>query len=80
MFSIYIYLICAEIVSVMLRQKGRIKGINKNEKDFVLSQFADDTTVCLDGSEEYITECIKTLEAFTLMAGQKLNNSKIHLV
>ena len=45
-----------------------------------MSQFADDTNVCLDGSEESLTECIKTLEAFTLIASLRLNNEKTHLV
>ena len=39
-----VYLICAEIVCVMLRQNPGIKGIK-------LSQYVDDKTVCLDGSE-----------------------------
>ena len=57
----YIYLICAEIVSVLLRQNRRINGIKIKVREFLLSQFADDTTACLDGSEESLTECIKTL-------------------
>ena len=45
-----------------------------------MSQFADDTTVCLDGSEESLTECIKTLEALSLIAGLNMNNAKTQLV
>ena len=45
-----------------------------------MSQFADDTTVCLDGGEESLTECIKTLEAFTFITGLKMNNEKSQFV
>ena len=61
----------------------RIKDFKIKEKDFfLLSQLADDTTVCLalDSSEESLTECIKTLEAFTLIASLKLNKGNTHLV
>ena len=60
----------------MLRQNPRIIGIKIKEKEFLLSQFADDTTVCRDGSEESLTECVKTLEAFTVIAGRKMNSEK----
>ena len=63
------------ILSVMLRKNGRIKGIKyKIKEEFLLSQFADNTTVCLDGIDESLTECIKTLEAFTLIASIQMNN------
>jgi hypothetical protein len=78
--SPYIYLICAEILSVMIRQNAKIKGININEQEILLSQFADDTTLSLDGSEESLRECIKTLKAFTLMSGLRMNNDKTQIV
>ena len=67
----------------MLRQNRRIKGIKIKEKYFLLSQFADDTTVRLGGSEECLTECIETLKAFTLIlmiAGLQMKSEKIQLV
>ena len=44
----------------MLRENRRIKGIKIKEKELLLLQFADDTNVCVDGSEESLTERIKT--------------------
>ena len=46
------------------------------EKEFLLSQFADDTTVCLDGSEVSLPECFQTLESFALIVSLKMNNEK----
>ena len=72
--------ICAEIISVMLRPNRRIQGIKIEKKEYLLSDFSDDTNVCLDGSEESLTEYINTLEAFTLIAGLKMNNKATQIV
>ena len=58
----YLYLICAEIVSSMLRENKKIKGITLKEKEILLKQFADDTTLFLDGSERSFNESIWTLQ------------------
>ena len=50
--SPYLCLVCAEVLSIMIRQKEQIKGMNIHNKEVLLSQFADDATLCLDGSEE----------------------------
>ena len=50
--SPHVYLICAEILSSMLHQNNAIKGITLNETEILLSQFADDTTLRPDGSEQ----------------------------
>ena len=46
----------------------------------LLSQFADDTTLCLDGSEESFKESIQTLKKFAFFCGLKLNNDKTQVV
>ena len=77
--SPYLYLICAEILSLMIRQNKRIKGITLREKEVLLSLFADDTTLFLDGSEESFTEAIKMLDTFSKISGLKVNNDKTQI-
>ena len=77
--SPYLYLICAEILSLMIRQNKKIKGITLRDKDVLLSLFADDTTMFLDGSEESFTEAIKMLDMFSKMSGLKVNNDKTQI-
>ena len=48
--SPYLYLVCAEVLSIMLRESNQVKGITINNQDFLLSQFTDDTAICLDAS------------------------------
>ena len=78
--SPYLYLIGAEILSLMLRRSTIIKGIKINNKENLLSQFADDTTICLDGSESSFEEAVRILLLFSKISGLKINFGKSHAV
>ena len=77
--SPYLYLICAEILSLMIRSNKNIKGLTLKEKDILLSLFADDTTLFLDGSEKSFKEAINILETFGKISGLKINNDKTQI-
>ena len=77
--SPYLYLICAEILSLMIRTNNKIKGIKIKNKEILLSLFADDTTLYLDGSEQSFNEAIRTIELFSSMSGLKMNNDKTQI-
>ena len=74
--SPYLYLICAEVLSIMLRESNQVKGITVNNQDFLLSQFADDTAICLDGTEDSFNETIRLLSNFADFSGLKINFDK----
>ena len=48
----YLFLLCAEFLSVLIKQKHEIRGIVIRDKEYTISQYADDTTLTLklDGS------------------------------
>ena len=54
--SPYIFLLCSEILSRLFKANNDIKGIKKEGTEYLLSQFADDTTVLLDGTENSLNE------------------------
>ena len=60
----------------MIRKHNGIKGIVLNDKEYKLSQYADDTQVFLDGTEISLRNSLETLNAFYLMSGLKLNIDK----
>ena len=74
--SPYIFILCAEVLSHMIRKHNGIKGIVLNDKEYKLSQYADDTQVFLDGTEISLRNTLETLNAFYLMSGLKLNIDK----
>ena len=78
--SPYIFILCAEVLAIKIRSNEKIKGIRINNKDFILTQYADDTTVILDGSEDSLKETLYELEEFAKKSGLKVNFSKTHVV
>ena len=78
--SPYIFILCAEILALKIKQNEKIKGIKINNNDFILTQYADDTTVILDGSEESLNETLHELENYAKISGLKVNFSKTHVV
>ena len=56
------FILCAEILGKMIRNNKDIKGIHINNKEFKLSQYADDTQLLLDGSEISLKEALLTLK------------------
>ena len=52
------FILCAEILEKMVRDSKSISGIKINEKEFRLSQYADDTQIFLDGTEKSLKETL----------------------
>ena len=78
--SPYIFLLCAEILSRQFKANKDIKGIEIAGTEYLLSQFADDTTILLDGSEKSLNEALKILNKFAIASGLKLNSNKTRAV
>lgn len=78
--SPYIFLLCAEILSLLLKQDNNVKGIKIGDTEYILTQFADDTTLLLDGSDQSFEATMKTLSIFANISGLKINKSKTRAV
>ena len=64
------------VQSHMIKKDINIKGIIINNKEFTLSQYADDTQIFLDGSEMSLRKTLEKLNSFYIMSGLKLNIEK----
>ena len=74
--SPYLFILCAEVLSLMMRKEIAIKRIDINDKTFLLSQYADDTQIFLNGSETSLLATLGILKKFYLMSGLKINEDK----
>ena len=59
-----------------IRENTSIKGILVNNREIKLSQYADDTTLILDGTKESLIASLKMLDDFYEVSGLKLNDKK----
>ena len=74
--SPYLFILCAEILAETIRKNENIKGITINEQEIKISQYADDTTLILDGSTVSFTTSLQILDLFKEISGLRLNNKK----
>ena len=60
----------------MLRKNENVKGIIINTKELLLSQYADDTQIFLDGTEDSLRAALEVLDRFYAISGLKINIEK----
>ena len=78
--SPYIFILCAEILAIKIRQNNKIRGIDIDEEEFLLTQFADDTTLILNGSNESLDAALRELYLFSKISGLRINYSKTQII
>ena len=74
--SLYLFILSAEIMAKAIRGNTDINGLVVKDTDIKLSQYADDTTLILDGSEKSLSEALRVLESFEKVSGLRLNSKK----
>ena len=57
-----------------------VKGIKIGQEEIKISQFADDTTIFMDGSESSLQQILNILEVFGSLSGLKMDMSKTKMV
>ena len=62
--SSYLFILSAKILAKAIRKNADIKGLMVKHTEIKLSQYADDTTSILDGSEKSLSEALRVLESF----------------
>ena len=78
--SPYIFLLCAEILGILVRKNEGITGITIDDTEFLISQYADDTSLILDGTPETLDASLRTLQHFAEMSGLNINIDKTKVV
>lgn len=74
--SPYLFILCAEVLANAVRKDENIRGINIGNVECKLSQYADDTTMILDGSELSLSRTLLLLDNFAISSGLKIKYEK----
>lgn len=78
--SPYLFLLCAEVLAIRIRNNKNIKGIKFDDKEMKISQYADDTALTLDGSKKSLNESLYELDRYAAVSGLKANFDKTHVI
>ena len=76
----YEFILVAQILYLMITFNKNIKGITIDGIEYKLSQFADDTTTILDGTQASLQAALNTLEVFGTYSGLKINKDKTKII
>ena len=68
--------IFAEILSILVKNNSDIKGITIDGEEYLISQYADDTTFTLNGSPESLYSTMTLLDYYSEISGLKINFTK----
>ena len=72
----YLFIFCVEILASAARNNDGIKSICISETECKISQYADDTTLILDGTDNSAKHSLGLLESFAEISGLKFNYEK----
>ena len=78
--SAFLFILCAEILGIMIRNNMNISGIIIDGKEHKLSQYADDTLFLLDGTSKSLNATLNVLYEYSQFSGLKVNFEKTHTV
>ena len=78
--SPYLFILCAEILAIKLRNNKKIKGLKIINIENKLSQFPDVTAIIMDRGETSLKETMKELNSYALISGLNINFSKTQVV
>ena len=78
--SPYIFILCAEILAWLIRKNKNIKGIALRDKEYLISQYADDTSLTLDGTEKSLKTSLRVLKFYAEASGLHVNMEKTKVI
>ena len=78
--SPYVFVLCAEILSHVLRESGKVRGLVVYDRECRVSQYADDTTLLLQEDYESVVEVLRILKWFKSVSGLDINIEKTRVV
>jgi hypothetical protein len=71
---------CVEILAEIIKQNKKIKGIKVKNYEYKIIQYADDTTLLLDGTKTSLQEALNTMQSFYTISGLKINPAKTQVI
>ena len=78
--SPYLFILVLELLSAAIKNDPDVAGVTINDSEFLLSQYADDSSVVLDGDQKSLNQCLYLFDKFSECAGLRCNVDKTEAV
>ena len=78
--SPYLFILCAEVLAINIRNNKTIKGISVDNHEIKLSQYADDTSILLYGSELSLKSAFSELSKYAEYSGLNINYDNTQVI
>jgi len=78
--SPFLFNLCVSVLAAALQYHPNIKGLSINDTEYLLTQFADDITLILDGTENTMRNVFDILAKYESCSGLKVNIDKTKAV
>ena len=78
--SPYIFILCAEILAIGIRQNQNIQGITVGSKEYKINQYADDTCLTIAATRQSLLEVVQYFDLFEVYSGLKVNYDKTEIM
>ena len=74
--SPHLFVLSVEVLANAIRRDPGIKGISITQNEIKLSQYVDDITLIIDGSQDTLETFLDVIEKFSKISGLRINNKK----
>ena len=78
--SPYIFILCVEILAHLIRKNRNIKGIKIKSKEYLISQYADDTSLILEATEKALKNALNIITYYAKFSGLSMNHDKTRVI
>ena len=80
LLSPHLFILFVEVLAIAIRGGNEIKGLSVGNIECKLSQYADDTTMILDGSQASLERSFALLDSFGQLSGLRVNRGKTEVL
>ncbi len=78
--SLYLFILCAKILSNAVRRDENIKGIKIGDSEIKIIKYADDTTLLMYADANSLNASINLFTNFRMISGLKINTEKTEVM
>ena len=78
--SPYLFVLSVEVLAKAFKRNSNIRGIHVIQEELKISQYANDTTLILNGSQASLSAALNTLDDFGEASGLKINSKKTEAI